>query len=235
MKLSLLIISLLFATTAFSQGRSCDIRANITSPTDGHIFVTRSSQEVQVSLINEGPDTLRHGDDYSVKFIFGSFHLHPKFGSINRYIYPGDSFVFTDTLDINYVGNVDSMPFCTEVVFYNIGRDSLKLETGSQLDNNKHCITGKHKGPNMSFKQDYKLTLSLTIYPNPATNDVHIKSPNVIKTIVVTDQKGSVVRNLESVDKLDTIVDVKDLTQGVYFITINTESHAYTEKLIRIP
>ena len=72
------VFVILCSLCCFGQGRSCDIRANILQPNPGHTFVSISKQVVKVSLINEGPDTLRHGDDYSVKFRFGGVHIFPN-------------------------------------------------------------------------------------------------------------------------------------------------------------
>jgi len=226
------VFVILCSLCCFGQGRSCDIRANILQPNPGHTFVSISKQVVKVSLINEGPDTLRHGDDYSVKFRFGGVHIFPTFNSINRYVYPGDSIVYTDTLDINYVGDLDSMPFCTEVLFCNGGRDSIQRETPEQKINNTHCITTKHKRTNVSIGNRLTTPSPITIFPNPTTGIVNIESSKGIQSIVIADQKGSIVMRHEPADKLTVQLDVSGLIQGMYFISIKSEDHVFTEKLI---
>lgn len=230
-----LVLAILLDICSYGQGRSCDIRANIIYPNPGHTFVSISEQEIKVSLINEGPDTLRHGDDYSVKFRFGGVHLFPSFNSINRYVYPGDSIVFTDTLDINYVGNLDSMPFCTDVLFYNVGRDSIKRETPEQKVNNTHCITTKHARSNVSNRSKLHTPLSVTMFPNPANSSTTVSCFEEIESIQLMQPNGQTVKLFNDVLSNSFEIPLEHLVPGIYILRIQSGQHWFTEKLVYTP
>lgn len=70
------------------------------------------------------------------------------------------------------------------------------------------------------------------IYPNPATNYIHLELDKDIKnsTLDILDQKGTLV----SSHKGETELNVSNLASGVYFIRINTKKEVYFYKFLKL-
>jgi len=72
-------------------------------------------------------------------------------------------------------------------------------------------------------------TLDLSIYPNPVTNELHIKTSESLKKTQVTDLSGSVL--LERQDS--KTIQVGQLNAGVYLLKVETENGTKTMKFIK--
>lgn len=72
----------------------------------------------------------------------------------------------------------------------------------------------------------------LEMYPNPALNEVTISLEGLlIEKVVFTDLSGKIVHQANTMD-YHTNIDVSDLTQGVYFVKVQTTSGMLTRKLV---
>lgn len=69
----------------------------------------------------------------------------------------------------------------------------------------------------------------ISIYPNPASEFVNIKSSEKIKDVEVFDISGRKVNAKLDGDK----VDVRNLSAGAYLLNVKTEDRNYTEKFIK--
>ncbi|MBI9038846.1 MAG: M20/M25/M40 family metallo-hydrolase [Bacteroidales bacterium] len=67
---------------------------------------------------------------------------------------------------------------------------------------------------------------SITIYPNPAENEINISSPNQINNITIYNYVGQMVYNRNS-----TRINIANFDAGVYIIRIETTEGFTTEKL----
>jgi hypothetical protein len=75
------------------------------------------------------------------------------------------------------------------------------------------------------YQGNYK---QVTVYPNPATNKLFIKTEEKIQNIEVYDVLGA---NLISTKELE--IDVSKLNAGVYFVEVLTSDYSYTSKFIK--
>lgn len=78
---------------------------------------------------------------------------------------------------------------------------------------------------NLSIKQD-NISNNLSIYPNPAKNELHIcsKNNNENHTICLYDMTGREIVKVQT-DSVETLIDVSDLTEGIYLVKdINREN-----------
>ena len=66
----------------------------------------------------------------------------------------------------------------------------------------------------------------LSVYPNPATEVLYVNSEN-IQRVEIYDAMGRMV-----LTTVESVVDVRSLESGVYFVTVRSESAAKTTKLI---
>ncbi len=70
-----------------------------------------------------------------------------------------------------------------------------------------------------------------SLFPNPATDEVNIKSDKEFKTILVFDFSGKLVKMIE-VNSFETSVNVSDLAKGFYSFTISMNDHS--QKTIKV-
>ncbi|MFT6499975.1 MAG: PKD repeat protein [Crocinitomicaceae bacterium] len=74
---------------------------------------------------------------------------------------------------------------------------------------------------------------AVLIYPNPASTTLHVKFENIepIQSIALIDMTGKVVYQTTP-NSEETLVNVQDFSNGVYFLNINTENQVLTERVI---
>ncbi|WP_339632844.1 T9SS type A sorting domain-containing protein [Bizionia echini] len=79
---------------------------------------------------------------------------------------------------------------------------------------------------------DSEILSEINIYPNPATDYVHIKTPNSlsIKSIMLIDMNGKIVKHLTN--HLEKI-QIFNLQQGVYLLQIVTEVGSISKRIIK--
>lgn len=70
----------------------------------------------------------------------------------------------------------------------------------------------------------------VTVFPNPATTVLNVKSPLAIEEIRLQDLQGKLVRELET-DQ--TMHDISELPAGIYLVTIRSGGSETTRKLIK--
>lgn len=83
---------------------------------------------------------------------------------------------------------------------------------------------------NVGVAQVQSVAQQITVYPNPASNTVHIHSP-VKVNVAVTDVTGKVIRQLTDIQS----ISVKDLADGIYLLRITDANGVLykVEKLIK--
>jgi len=87
------------------------------------------------------------------------------------------------------------------------------------------------RGPNST--QNFK-KLGLEVYPNPSNNLINITSPEQnIESITVTDLNGRIVKSTELNNTAKAIIDISDLSDGVYMLNISANNHIATQKIIK--
>ncbi len=76
---------------------------------------------------------------------------------------------------------------------------------------------------------------NFSMYPNPSTGIVNLAGKNnmAINTIQLTDLNGRVVRNINANGVSETQINISDLTTGVYFLNVQTDSGTGTTKVVK--
>jgi hypothetical protein len=68
------------------------------------------------------------------------------------------------------------------------------------------------------------LSAQIKLYPNPAVNEVNLKSSEaMIQTIEVSDLNGRVIMHLDGVDAQETKLNIEGLSKGMYNVTLTTD------------
>ncbi len=76
--------------------------------------------------------------------------------------------------------------------------------------------------------------VALKIYPNPAieTVEINTNSNAVLNSVSISDLTGKIVKNLELLNQNKQIINVKDLSKGIYFIKIQSSEGEVSRKLV---
>lgn len=97
------------------------------------------------------------------------------------------------------------------------------------LDNQRYDLV--HGNP-AAVNTNYLIS---SIYPNPATTNVHISITNgVLETIQIVGINGKIVKSISPPEKSSVQVNIADLESGVYFIHIkNQQGATQTKRLVK--
>ena len=79
------------------------------------------------------------------------------------------------------------------------------------------------------------ITSKFAVYPNPTNNFITVSnSENIIlKTAAITDIRGRMIQEINFDNVSTAQINVADLTSGIYFITIKTDSGSAVKKFIK--
>lgn len=74
----------------------------------------------------------------------------------------------------------------------------------------------------------------VTIYPNPASEAIHITADRALKSVEISDLQGRVIKTVQNGSYSETVsVSVNDLVSGTYIVKIATEKGLLTKKIIK--
>ena len=76
------------------------------------------------------------------------------------------------------------------------------------------------------------LDKSISVYPNPTSSIVNIKSNNSINSIELYDAQGRILQT-NLVNQNETSIDISDKSNGIYFLKIVSEKGSKVEKVIK--
>lgn len=71
----------------------------------------------------------------------------------------------------------------------------------------------------------------IALFPNPTRNSIHIHSPQIIRSAVISDMSGRKVNSRLKVDKKDMEWDLTGLQSGVYLLHIYTDAKVFSSKV----
>jgi hypothetical protein len=163
-----------------------------------------------------------------------------------------------DELSIFYRTNND--PIWVLLKTYSDNQDSWLLDTlvfpeFNETDTYQICFQGKLNGGygicvdnilvegfNTVGMKDGKLDSKITIYPNPATEELRVMSLELrVDEIAIFDIYGKQIlltnhhhRLLSEVESPHTTIDISHLNIGVYFISITTELGVVNKKFVKM-
>lgn len=82
------------------------------------------------------------------------------------------------------------------------------------------------------FDQSYESN-TISIFPNPAKNQINITSKFTINNIQIFDLRGNLVQELNNLNSLETSLNIDQLNTELYTIKIQTPNHNYFSKLAK--
>jgi hypothetical protein len=128
-----------------------------------------------------------------------------------------------DTSNVNVTIPVTVSYWDWDNRWYILSEDSSNFEVGTKFNimmDSAFLSTNIHN------------TLSTTLYPNPATDQIHFKAQDVVDSITIFDNLGRVVWQ-EEVNSTATTIDISRLNNGVYIILAKANSAVSTQKFIK--
>lgn len=154
-----------------------------------------------------------------------SYYYNRTDGSFG-FSYPGGSYTFgLAQVGTTYTLSPNLTP--TEHDFYNVTLATNTVANSNSFDN--LLVTYSTLAQVLSTQDVKAAQLALSIYPNPTSDILNIKTEEKIKNISIFDFSGKKV----GVQVKGSEVDVKTLTPGNYIISIETAAGVTTEKFIK--
>jgi len=84
----------------------------------------------------------------------------------------------------------------------------------------------------LSTEEESFVDSDITLFPNPAINDIEISSREVIESVNVYNISGQIVLQ-KSVNSTGDVMDVSNLTSGVYLMQLISNGQSVTKKFIK--
>jgi hypothetical protein len=112
--------------------------------------------------------------------------------------------------------------------------DKMVLRRSNLSDSNAHNLTNPEStcyDASLSTKDLKKKETK--IYPNPTAGKIEIKNIPLNSNLIITNMFGAVVRKIKS-DNTSKMIDISDLTNGVYFISNDDKTNHFVKKIIKI-
>lgn len=81
-------------------------------------------------------------------------------------------------------------------------------------------------------EENSKVLNSFIIYPNPAENEVNVKSLSNIQTLTVIDFTGKILKEQKNIHQKEIKLNISGLKKGIYIIHVKTENETKSKKLI---
>lgn len=179
-------------------------------------------------------------DESELTFPFAEYDHPAGFSITGGYVYRGTDYpnlqglYFFADFATSIIGTVDSSGTLTNLGnFENRSWSSFGQGPDNELyildfDGSIYKLTTLLSGNDNNVLEN-----AISIFPNPATDSFTIGIENDrISTVSISDLKGSILINQSVNDKTETI-DINNLTQGIYLVTITNDGGASaTKKLI---
>ncbi len=219
----------------------CDFPRSVENTQDS-VFLTISEE-------NESVDFIQVDYMSNVPFMAGEFHLS------NVVI---DSVVSIDISTITSMSSDDHVSFYTDdhtsqFPKTDIAKPLFRVYFTQSFDSDI-CLTGAHEVVNTNLEKvisgyvggcanltttasdDIVIDQSFSIYPNPARSFIGLHSEVLSNSYdwVVYDQVGHIKMSSDKSQDRSDIIDISDLSRGVYFIHVYDESVRFSKKFVKL-
>lgn len=88
-----------------------------------------------------------------------------------------------------------------------------------------------HNQSNVGIKED-ELVLSITMFPNPAKNELHLNtSVNEIYNVSISNTIGDVL--IQTSGSRNSTINIENLSDGIYFMTLESENKKVCKRFIK--
>ena len=174
-------------------------------------------------------------DGYATpEFIQANGEIHMFVGNYNG------TLVYYDSIQNNWSPGSNFRLRSNNYLGINVGRYSAFYVEDFDSDGNLNMLVGQDLGGVFHFQADSLSSVSLNelksnndlvIYPNPTNEKITISSQERIQNYTIQDMKGEHLISKESLQWKEE-VDLRDLPQGIYLLSVELKSGALITKKI---
>ena len=174
-------------------------------------------------------------DGYATpEFIQANGEIHMFVGNYNG------TLVYYDSIQNNWSPGSNFRLRSNNYLGINVGRYSAFYVEDFDSDGNLNMLVGEDLGGVFHFQADSLSSVSLNelksnndlvIYPNPTNEKITISSQERIQNYTIQDMKGEHLISKESLQWKEE-VDLRDLPQGIYLLSVELKSGALITKKI---
>ena len=226
MKKLVLSLTAICAAVSLNAQITYDVETVLISPASGG-SVPPGVTVVDFRYTNNGPDALPQGDTIYMGYWIDNdlFSLTHVANQVSGVILPGPVASGTSItaaqltggagLSIDLTGKADGTSVC--IAFFGTGTEVLSGPDSEDTDltNNEDCFSVLAASASIE-----ESSLETTVYPNPASGVLNVKSNEQIESITILSLDGKTVAS--SVNT--TSVDVAGLNTGLYIYSVKTVS-----------
>ena len=120
---------------------------------------------------------------------------------------------------------------CNAIGYQSVTTNGISIENGGTTTVNFYLINADSFGEGTTTGLSNNSIESLSIYPNPAKEEVNISASEMLLQVKILNNMGQVVFD-KMVNENSTRIDTENFVNGVYFVEIFTQSGRSIEKLI---
>lgn len=227
-KIPVLILLFLCTFLTANAQRYADLEATLLSPLNNDTAFIDESFDIVLQVINNGVDTFRATDSAQfvlefdgspILFSVGGGPSLPYLPYSGAEIVPGDTALVGFSFTLFSGWDLGTTQFCARFIPYN-ATDSI---TDTVLTNNGGCANILIYEYGTGISAFTELDKSITVYPNPARDIIHIKAiatktehimfslVNIMGQTVLKQDLG-----LKSAGEVDVPVNLNNIPRGVY-------------------
>lgn len=169
-------------------------------------------------------------------------YQHVKTSPVENFTYVMD--ISSDSTTLSALKNIGSKPAMDRIIHSlnlgNVSNGNASVSVDILPDAQGNLLTLSYSagngfilqkyGAKTSSAWDYDVS-SFNMYPNPASGLLTIQSEHIIKTVTIFDINARIVSTI-FVDNNDAAIEVSTFENGLYFVSLATESGLFSKKLI---
>lgn len=229
MKKLYLLFSLLLACTASFAQRSTDVDLEMLGP-DTVTVLHNGYVNVNSVLTHMGGDTIKAGDTLAVYLkidnTITTFYNGSTFDSF--LYYTNYTLVTGDTVQANFLPTQISLPIgyhsiCLGVKLHNLSNPI----NDTFLMNNEDCFIVHVTAVSV---EEVAIENDIRLYPNPATDVLHIENSEQYKEAVIYNSTGKLIIS----SSIETgSIDISTLPAGLYFLKLEGDMPSQHHRFIK--
>lgn len=165
-------------------------------------------------------------DDNAGFFAGGDAYINPFWGT---YVFPENTDQYLGVRFIKntavYYGWIKVAVIAGEVVFKDFAYESVAETAINAGDHGIVQVPTSVAAAN--------LQANVKLYPNPVSEVLHVESPDVLDEILVTDLAGNTVRHTSNAGSREVSVNIEELQNGLYSLTVRSGQKSATTKFYK--
>ena len=157
----------------------------------------------------------------------------------SEYHYGFSTVTLYEQNEIGVVENIklDGYPFCEidawDVPVFAFGEEDyyvVAIGMNGEAEWGDVCLTRFNIATVLGVSENTMNNVS--IYPNPATSNIHVSGINGEAQVSIIDMTGRMVKNVNVAEMDNATINVEDVADGIYFVKVQQEGNCKVDKVI---